>query len=208
MQLVLGQDWQRALWASPYRLRFALNEDGDYLNRYVTRFTASYDRARRIARHVFPADTVVGIIAEYPEPKREMTAEWHGWMAGTGFDHLEKLGVSTKRAIATWRGYWWQSDENDDEAELHNHRAVHLNWHQADILIWNQVAKDLGVAPQAPVHSKLVDLVRGLSFHVYDDRGMDVTSLAKEPVIGLYEQLDDWLLDFERPRMSQVFKGG
>lgn len=206
MPLSLGPDWERDLWASPYRLRFELNEGGAYVTRYVTKFTRSYDRARCLARAALPTDGLVGIIAAYPDPKREMGAEWLGWMDGTGFDHLEKLGVPTEPTLATWSGYWWPGEEQDDEAEPWLHRAVKLTWDQADILLWNQVAQDMGVAPRAPINSKLVDLTRGVSVHAYDDRGMDITSITKESIAGLYQLFDKWLLDYDRVRITEVFE--
>lgn len=201
--LSLGPDWERDLWASPYRLRFELNEGGAYL----TMFTSSYDRARCLARAALPTDDLVGVIAAYPDPKRELGAKRLGWMNGTGFDHLEKLGVPTEPALATWSGYCWPGDKEDDEAEPWLHRAVILTWDQADILLWNQVAQDMGVAPRAPIKSKLVDLTRGVSVDAYDDRGMDITSIAKESIAGLYERFDKWLLDHDRIQTTEVFEG-
>jgi hypothetical protein len=181
----LGPEWERDLWGSPYRLRFELNEGGAY----VTMFTSSYDRAA------------------YPDPSREMGAEWHGWTNRSGFDHLEELGVPTEPALATWSGYCWPGDKEDDEAEPWLHRAVNLTWDQADILLWNQVAQDVGVAPRAPIKSKLVDLTRGVAVDAYDDRGMDITSVTKESIAELYKRFDRWLLDHDRTRMAEVFEG-
>jgi hypothetical protein len=202
MTLCLGSDWESDLWASPYRLRFELNEGGAY----VTRFTRSYDRARCLARAAIPTDDLVGVIAAYPDPKRELGAKWHGWMTGTGFSHLEKLGVPTEPALATWSDYWWPEDKEDDEADPWLHRAVNLTWDQADILLWNQVAQDMGVARRAPINSKLVDLTRGVSVYAYDDRGMDISSISKHSIAGLYERFDKWLLDYDRIRMAKAFE--
>lgn len=205
MTLSLGPDWQRDLWESPYRLRFELSY-GEYLGRYVTKFTMSFDRVRKLARMALPSESLVGIIAAFPEPHLDIAADRLDWTTGTGFEHLAKLGVSTETALSEWEGYWWPDDETDPEAEPWAHRAVHLNWEQADILLWNQIAQDLGVAPRAPVLSKFVDLERGLCVNAYDDRGMDVTSLTKQPLEGLYSECSSWLLDYDRSRMSAVFE--
>lgn len=202
MALSLGPDWQRDLWASPYRLRFELNQGGSYVNM----FTASYDRARALARAALPADEVIGIIAVYSHPKKELGAKWRGWAKGTAFQLLEEMGVPTEPAIASWNGYWWAGEEEDDEAKPWVHRAVRLNWDQADILLWNQVANDIGVTPQAPVLAKLVDVERGVSVNAYDDRGMDITAISKEPIAEVYAQYETWLLDYDRPRMLDAFQ--
>jgi len=141
-------------------------------------FTVSYDRARCLARAALPADQLIGIIAAYPDPRTEFGSERFGWTSDNGFQHLEELGVSSDAAIASWTGYWWPDDEDDDEAKPWAHCAVALTWDQADILLWNQVAQDMGVEPRAPVQSKLVDITRGVSVNAYDDRGMDITALS------------------------------
>ena len=205
MSLAFGPNWQRDLWASPYWLRFEL-DDGEYSGRHVTKFTRSYDRARKVARIALPSDSIVGIIAAFSEPSREINAERLGWTTGAPFEHLAELGVSTEVTFAEWAGFWWPDEEDDPEAEAWTQRAVSLNWEQADILLWNQIAQDLGVAPRAPVFAKLVDLARGVCVNAYDDRGMDVTSLTREPLEDLYSQCGSWLLEDDRNRMAEVFE--
>ena len=202
MALSSGPDWQRDLWTSPYRLRFELSQGGSYVNM----FTSSYDRARALARAALPTDEVIGVIAADPHPKKVAAAKWRGWTKGTSLEILETMGVPTEPALATWRGYWWAEEAADEEAEPVVQRAVRLNWDQADILLWNQIACDIGVRPHAPVMAKLVDLERGVSVNTYDDRGMDITALAKAPISELHARFETWLLDFDRPRMLEAFQ--
>ena len=63
----------------------------------------------------------------------------------------------------------------DADTRPWEHRAVSLTWDQCDILLWSQIARDIGVMPQAPVLSKLVDLQRGVTVYAYDDRGSTPT---------------------------------
>ena len=203
MAIILGAEWQRDLWASKYRLRYELSGGGAH----VSMFTKAYDRARALARAALPGDELVGIIAAYPAPKKEVGARWRGWMKGTAFEILHEMGVSTDREIASWGGYWWAQEEDDPEAEPWVQRAVRLTWDQADILLWNQVAHDIGVTPQAPVLSKLANLESGVCVYAYDDRGMDITALTREPLADLHVPFDGWLLDFDRPRIAAAFKG-
>ncbi len=102
-------------------------------------------------------------------------------------------------------GYTYPDQEEDAEARPCEHRAVSVTWDQADILLWSQIARDIGVTPQAPVLSKLVDVERGVTVYAYDDRGMDITALSPDPIVELYTQFDTWLLDHDRPRMSEAF---
>lgn len=203
MALSFGPDWQNALLASPYRLRFELGE-GDS---YVTMFTSAYDRARILARAAILTHELVGVIAAYPHPKKELGAKARGWTRGTAFDLLHKMGIATEPAIASWNGSWHPNDQIGEEVEPWAHRAVRLTWDQADILLWNQIAHDIGVNPQAPVMSKLVDVERGVSVNAYDDRGMDISALKREAISSLHEKFDAWLLDYDRSRMLDVFHG-
>jgi hypothetical protein len=202
MALSLGPDWQRDLWASQYRLRFELSQGGTYVNM----FTSGYDRARALARAALPTNEVVGIIAASPYPQREIGAKRRGWSKETAFGLLEKMGVPSESKIAEWVGYCYPHDEVDDEFKPWVHRAVRLTWDQADILLWNQIAHDIGVTPQVPVTSKLVDMERGVSVYAYDDRGMDITALDKEPITEVHTRFDSWLLDGDRPRISKAFQ--
>lgn len=202
MKLAWGPEWERELSASPYRLRFELGYGPSPLNQ----FTASLDRARALARSALPG-ALIAVVAAYPEPETELNAEARGWTKGTPFQHLEAMGVPTAKAIKSWRGYFWPDDKLDEEARPWTHRAIPLTWDQADILLWNQLAHDMGVSPQAPVVSKLVDPERGVTVYAYDDRGMDVTATTKEDLMRLYQDFDDWLLDYDRERMAAIFIG-
>ena len=116
------------------------------------------------------------------------------------------MGVLTTPSEATWTGYFWPGDEEDVEVLPCEHRAVRATWDQADILLWSNIACDIGVKPKAPVLSKLVDVARGVTVYAYDDRGMDITALSADSIAELYTRFDEWLLDDDRPRMSEAFK--
>jgi hypothetical protein len=201
MTISFGPDWQRELWASPYRLRFELSQGGSYVNK----FTSSYDRARCLARAALPSESVIAVIAAYPNPSKELGAKLRGWTRRAAYDVLGEMGVPTTPSEATWVGYTYPHQEEDAEAHSWEHRAVSVKWDQADILLWSQIAQDMGVTPQAPVLSKLVDVERGVTVYAYDDRGMDITALSPDPIAELYTRFDTWLLDHDRPRMSQAF---
>lgn len=204
MAIVLGPDWQRELWASPYSLRFELNQGSSIVNA----FTSAYDRARCLARAALPSQRIMAIIAAIPNPSIELGAERKGWVGRTAFEILAGMGVPTDTSEANWLGHVYPNDKDDPEAVLWEHRAVRLTWDQADILLWSGIAFDIGVTPQAPVISKLVDIERGVTVYAYDDRGMDITALNADRVSGLYTQFERWLLDYDRPRMASALNTG
>lgn len=133
-----------------------------------------------------------------------ITADKRQATDATGFELLQEMGVSTDQAEATWEGSFYPPDE-DDEVSLCEHRAVRVKWDEADILLWNNIAQDIGVEPRAPVLSKLADPEKGVVVNAYDDRGMDIIALSPKPIEHLCRRFDAWLLDYDRPRMAEVF---
>src|SRR5262245_59716004 len=101
MTIRFGPDWQRALWLSPYRLRFELNQGGNYVNM----FTGAYDRARCLARAALPSAPVIAVIAAYPNPSKNLGARRRGWTHRAAYDVLGEMGIPTISPEATWMGY-------------------------------------------------------------------------------------------------------
>ena len=203
MALSFGPNWHSDFWASPFRLRFELRQGGSSIND----FTSAYDRARTLARAALLSDQLIAVISAHSAPTEGAGARWRGLTKGTPLGLLEEMGVASGSALASWNGYWWPEEAMDDEAELTAQRAIRVSWDQADVLLWNQIALDRGVLPQAPVLSKLLDLDRGVLVNAYDDRGMDITALNKCSLMDLYERFDAWLLDYDRERMIEAFGG-
>ena len=75
-----------------------------------------------------------------------------------------------------------------------------------DALLWCSIAYEMPISPKAPIISFLADFTQGLLLHVYDDRGMDVTSLEAAALLSIYEAFDPWLLDYDRDRMKSAFR--
>ncbi len=42
-------------------------------------------------------------------------------------------------------------------------------------------------------------------YHLYDDRGLDVVAETKESILPLYQQFQNWLLDYDKKRMQTIF---
>ena len=168
-------------------------------------FTSAYDRARQLARAALPLDRPLGIIAAYASPYWSIGADGRGATDTTNFGLLQEMGVSTDKTEAAWEGYFHPDDEGDEDVSPCEHRAVRLSWDEADILLWNNIAQDIGVEPRAPVFSKLADPERAVVVNAYDDRGMDIIALSVEPLEHLYRRFDCWLLDYDVPRMAEVF---
>lgn len=52
-----------------------------------------------------------------------------------------------------------------------------------------------------------INLSQKLIYHLYDDRGCDIIAADKEAIRFLYEQYNEWILDYDREKIDAVFKG-
>lgn len=52
----------------------------------------------------------------------------------------------------------------------------------------------------------LINITQQLIYHLYDDRGCDIIAADKEDIRFLYEQYNDWILDYDREKIDAVFK--
>ncbi|MFS0655549.1 DUF3885 domain-containing protein [Bacillus sp. 179-C3.3 HS] len=51
----------------------------------------------------------------------------------------------------------------------------------------------------------LINLSKKMIFHLYDDRGCDLIAADLESLRPVYEGLQHWLLDYDRPQMDRLF---
>ena len=49
------------------------------------------------------------------------------------------------------------------------------------------------------------DTDRHLLYHLYDDRGLDIVAEQKEDIAFLHKKYTNWLLDYDRKRMDDIF---
>ncbi|MBD3108934.1 DUF3885 domain-containing protein [Bacillus sp. AGMB 02131] len=50
-----------------------------------------------------------------------------------------------------------------------------------------------------------ININRKTIFHIYDDRGCDLIAASADSIREIYEQYNDWILDYDRHRIGQLF---
>lgn len=50
-----------------------------------------------------------------------------------------------------------------------------------------------------------INLDKGLIFHMYDDRGLDIIATDKETIRTIYLEYNNWILDSDRKQIDNVF---
>ena len=127
-----------SLTASPSRLRFELNTGGSY----IAMFTMAYDRARTLARAAIGPGPLAAVIAADPGGWHKPWSEQKfGPRRDSAFDMLADIGVA-----AAPQAEWEQPPFPEaEDARPWSHRAVTIGWAEADILLWNALAQDIGI---------------------------------------------------------------
>ncbi len=99
--------------------------------------------------------------------------------------------------------------EDDEEGTFKTHRFI-LKCKTADFkyvpLLKAICNQDLGLKPSIFHRVYFINISRKTIFHVYDDRGCDLLATSTETIRNLYKRYNEWILDYDRPRINQVFK--
>lgn len=195
-----------SLWSARFgfedvRLRFELGgEEFDNTSQPVPRFLQAHRRASTVADALF-SENCIGVVA------------WNGRLpnqAGLpdevkdGFVALQSSGFDAPQ-ISEWQATLYP--DPDDESDVWDIRSYDLgpNRNARDALLWHAIASEMPIFPSAPVVTFLIDPKKSVMLHVYDDRGMDVSAYDSAALHGVYSGFADWLLDYDRERMSKLF---
>jgi hypothetical protein len=190
--------WDPRSHPSPFRLRFELGGVTFGIDQPVPRFIQAFGRAKQLAAEVFePSRRVFGVVATWSEPHASSQSR---------LADLRDAGF-TADPVHEWQAPLWPDEPKEDQIparwmtfDLTDNVAAR------DVLIWCSVASEMRIGPRAAVIPYLADFVRGIILYVYDDRGMDIISFEPAPLLELYAARNEWLLDYDRPRMRQVFE--
>lgn len=189
MTFAFDETWNRPFAASPFRLRFELGgEEFDNCEEPVPRFMQALTRARLIREASFERSSRLWAIARSRTPE--------------GFASLREIGFRGS-PLAEWR----VAEEMHDNSLEVTWQAFDVTGDQSacDTLLWSSIASEMPIEPKAQVDCYLADLERGILLHVYDDRGMDLTALARAPLLKVLKHFDSWILPYDRDRIEAVF---
>lgn len=63
------------------------------------------------------------------------------------------------------------------------------------------------IAPESRIVGDiyLINETKKCIFHIHDSRGMDVVATDTDTLRPVYEKFNDWILDFDRNKINQIF---
>ena len=194
------------LWASRFsdediRLRFELGgEDFDNTTQQVPRFLQAHHRASAVADTLFRESCIAVVAWNGRQPNSLGLSE-----VENGFDALQSTGFEAPQ-ISEWQAELYP-DADDGEAYQYMLRSYDIAGNKAarDTILWHSIAAEMPIYPCAPVVAFLINPVTSVMLHVYDDRGMDIIANDPAGLSEIYSAFEDWLLDYDRERMEQLF---
>nr|WP_154319282.1 DUF3885 domain-containing protein [Metabacillus idriensis] len=99
-------------------------------------------------------------------------------------------------------------EDNEDE-KYKTHRFT-LKSKTSDIkyipLLKAMCNQDLGIQPNIYHRIYFFNIKRKTIFHIYDDRGCDLLAASPKTIRDIYNNFNDWILDYDRDEIDKVFQ--
>jgi len=65
---------------------------------------------------------------------------------------------------------------------------------------------DLGVKPSISHRVYFINTSKNTIFHVYDDRGCDLLATSIHEIRDIYEEYNEWILNYDKDDIDKIFK--
>lgn len=187
--------------AFDHALRFELGGEQFGTDRPMRRFAQAHERSNAVSQTFFENSSEVFVLLstygiEQPDIKRLKPLKLCG-IKRSEFQYLGKIAQQDDDHIAEFGSdlfrHW-------DIAKLKDKQTI-------SEILWLGIASEMGIKPtfHGSTIAYLVDAENGLILHLYDDRGMDVVAIHKAPLRDLFVRYNDWLLDCDLTRMTDMF---
>lgn len=66
--------------------------------------------------------------------------------------------------------------------------------------------QDMGVRPSIFHRVYFINVSKNTIFHIYDDRGCDLLANSLDAIRDIYEEYNEWILDYDRDEIDNIFK--
>ena len=181
----------------PIGLRFEIGQDElEVSDEY---FNAAHERAISIFEAVFSQNDEIEIIyQQYSDGRKKI-----------------RKGSFIFKQIETIKNGLVQHSDVRDIYELSNKSecwkrvyipSLSLNTIDYKNILLSLIHTDFGCrTPSISGECFFINKSKNIIVNLYDDRGMDVISANKNELKSLYQQHNDWLLNYDRQKMDLVF---
>ena len=187
-----------------YSLRFQLGPDEPSPYDHVTEicnegyFEEVFNRATTIFEAVFEKeDNVIVIYQEFAWKKHRIRR--YNYF----FKQFQEFSWGDIRFKKVHQVYGVDHADKWNRA-IFEIKAKHINYQNIIRGISNQ---DFWIRkPSVDGEVLLINTDKNIIYHMYDDRGLDVISSEKKAVQPIYEKYKNWILDYNREEINEIFK--
>ena len=190
-EIIRGKYRHALFYRFPGGLRYALSEGGSPLDMALS----ALRKATIVCDDVFAGEEsiLVHLMAYAPASR---------FGSRTMLKELRVAGVAVPRK----REVWFDKHEAGDGDEIVIHCAFEVPVAKLQNLLWCAITLDLyPLSPRPHCRVYLLNTNKGIVAHAYDDRGMDVVSLNKPALAGLYQRHHHLLHDHDMVAMRESF---
>jgi hypothetical protein len=157
-----------------------------------------YDRAIKLFRTIFHTDdNLVVVINVHQEKKKQLKKT-----------NIYNKYVTNRAVRFTFRHFQmpFMFDETQDEILTHQ---FHFTCKTKDLRIYALLKaianQDFGAKPSFPHEVYFLHAKKGIIFYLYDDRGCDVIAASTEELREIYQIYSDWILDYDKEGIDNLF---
>jgi len=189
-------------WPVGIRFKLGVSDGSDSIHEQTAYLPGVYERAISLFEALHA-----------PEDKIYFVVDVHEF--GSGHALRRKLNVFAKYVKTRSVLYRLQQDtrlfvypEDNEDGTYRTHRFS-LRCQRSDLryeaLLKAIGHQDMGRRPMVDDLVYFVNETKRTIFQVYDDRGCDLVGAEVDTLRSLYEQFNDWILDYDRAEIDKVF---
>lgn len=195
----------------PYGLRFEIGPEaleiwtdfdkGDLNDQY---FNAALERAIAIFETAFISSHTISIVYQiYSDGRRRIR---QGSFLFKQIKDIQSRTLAFSKRRDLYPEELWGKRHCLQQVKISGIQVQDIN-HQNILRALVNQDFSLRRTPALQGHCFFLNHDKGLVLDLYDDRGMDIVALQKEPLELLYQTHHAWILDSDRAAINQIFAG-
>ncbi|HVI40043.1 MAG TPA: DUF3885 domain-containing protein [Anaerovoracaceae bacterium] len=102
------------------------------------------------------------------------------------------------------------SQDVEVDGDIIKHTYLYWDLNESNITIDKVfreiILGDLGGSQEFVSSLYLFDIKKHVMLYLYDDRGLDIVADCKDTLMPLYQDLNEWILDYDRETIDKIFK--
>ena len=190
-----------------YYMRFELGDEGN--KNKLNRINQATKRGIEIYKNLIENDEIIIAIEEWE----------NNWLdkENRNKNYLYQILNSNtqKRIKGPFEQTYYEEDSNGKKIEKIFHEKkdcdliigkLKITISQVEKIIKGIASLEMGEEPSIPQDVFFFSIKKQAGFRIYDDRGCDIWANSIETLRPIYENLNSWILDYNRPEIDEMFK--